>query len=793
MNARLIIFLLLFSQLTQAGDWVIDLPLNQDGQYITDVTIATDGVRILYFPTSQLINRLSRFLSKDTISWLDSIDTVTPQELTKYGVHLELNPQTLQVDMKIASSARSIQRVGIDSSDHSNEPYSTASRWSWQNSMNISHQQYANAEREDSSLELLGGANIGGADGINATYRIYGNNNDGSNFYRGPTQLFYDHLTSPWRVSLGDVEPITSGHLPGLTLGGITWDRAYQKIQPYRQLRNSGTQSLELEESAEVTIYINDIRVSRIRLAPGRYELDDLPLTNGTNDIRLDIRYTSGRIEEITYSQFYNAQLLKAGLLDFSLSAGVERAQVGQTLEYSDQGILIGFYEYGLSDKWTIGTNALTHQDGYLAGVSIVNGSDIGNISMRTSANYSPLNIDEKFGHAISLDYSQQIFGSSDFGSPNFRISYEWQEQFNSTPWAANNESTYNSFRTDYQWYINESWDASFYASYQDNNDLGKQYDASSKLAWRNSNWRVSLTGEYTRTDNESNEFSGYINMEFFYDILNSQHRLGASYNSKLQETRLEARKYSDNVVGGWGYEVSASNRESDKSYLARTEYNANRWRGQIDVENIQPDYSEGDTKFYGSMTTALTVADNKWGWSRNGVGSNVLVDVHPSLAGSNVQINPNQLNQPEAIATSSIGNVIPLSRNHQLNTLTYSVPDAPIGYSLGSGIERYKPGSLTTHILTIGSDATRTIIATALTNTGEPVALYAGLASNKEGYSMSIFTNSTGRFVIDGISSGTYQIKLGPWLGEIIVSENDPILIYLDDLILQPKEDNDE
>ncbi|GAL18068.1 hypothetical protein JCM19235_6621 [Vibrio maritimus] len=132
--------------------------------------LATDGKKILYFQSDSLLSELDDYFSSDVKSWLSTQEKVTPQELQKYGINFKLNPQTLQVDMELATESSKIRQIGLDSLDSSNEPYSTAASWSWQNNFNLAHQQYQKADFSESSIDWLGGANIGGENGINAAY-----------------------------------------------------------------------------------------------------------------------------------------------------------------------------------------------------------------------------------------------------------------------------------------------------------------------------------------------------------------------------------------------------------------------------------------------------------------------------------------------------------------------------------------------------------------------------------------------------------------------------------------------
>ncbi|GAL10832.1 hypothetical protein JCM19233_1817 [Vibrio astriarenae] len=69
-------------------------------------------------------------------------------------------------------------------------------------------------------------------------------------------------------------------------------------------------------------------------------------------------------------------------------------------------------------------------------------------------------------------------------------------------------------------------------------------------------------------------------------------------------------------------------------------------------------------------------------------------------------------------------------------------------------------------------------------------MSLQAGTATDELGNQLPIFTNSAGRFVLDGVAAGQYQITLGKWVGKVLISDDSPILIYSDDLIMQSKED---
>ncbi|HAS8147599.1 TPA: pilus assembly protein PapC, partial [Vibrio vulnificus] len=80
----------------------------------------------------------------------------------------------------------------------------------------------------------------------------------------------------------------------------------------------------------------NGERVSSGRLEAGRYNLQNLILDNGANEITVVVNYLSGRQEVLSFTQFYNARLLQQGLLDYAFSVGRPIVYQEQGIEYED-------------------------------------------------------------------------------------------------------------------------------------------------------------------------------------------------------------------------------------------------------------------------------------------------------------------------------------------------------------------------------------------------------------------------------------------------------------------------
>ncbi|MGD2134314.1 MAG: hypothetical protein PVI23_16105, partial [Maricaulaceae bacterium] len=93
-----------------------------------------------------------------------------------------------------------------------------------------------------------------------------------------------------------------------------------------------------------------------------------------------------------------------------------------------------------------------------------------------------------------------------------------------------------------------------------------------------------------------------------------------------------------------------------------------------------------------------------------------------------------------------------------------FDVDNLPLGYDLGAAQAVIKPGATTGYRVTLGSDASNTIVGFLIYESGEPVALEGGRLRAVEGDDEPVlfFTNSAGRFVTQGVASGRYRVEFG-------------------------------
>ncbi|MET2899250.1 fimbria/pilus outer membrane usher protein [Vibrio rotiferianus] len=773
--------------------WVIPLPIYQDAQAIGEINVQTDGVKIYGALASDLVTTLDSSLNETLVNqFKDTPDSyISPSRLEDSGINIALDTtqMVLTLDRREESYSERLVNLG---NEYQPASYTPSAFWALHNHFNISH-NFTNGESSstnDGLLEWIGAVNVGGVRGFNLQASGFTKTGEftGEQFYRGDITAFVDRPSYPLRVSAGDIVNFNVGHLPSIPMGGISIERMYSQLQPTRTIQNGGNQPITLKESANLIVYVNDIYYAEFRLPPGRYQLDDIPLSPGTNDIKIDVEYQSGQRETFVYSQFFNSRLLKESIADFGFYVGLSSEIEDDRYQYdSDEPIGLGYYEYGLNDYFTLGANGAVSDEGALIGISAVVGSPFGNLGIRTtSAHYSSIS---DSGYKASLDYNHEILSFRDFGAPNFYLSYEYEESFDNIPWRVINESelsTGHKIIANYGLSIGSNLDFSTGINYLIPEDEDESYIAQAQLTWSFDSLQIGFQVEHEVTPLEDiDETSFYVNISWDWYSEDGIYDASIDYTSEDDIARLQFAKLSENTPGDYGYQVRANVDGDTKEYSIRSNYVANRYTAEAEYSylNSVQDLHTGSIR----ASSSLAIIDGDLGWGRTYSGPAALIKVHETLDAP-VEINGVLNDKPESLSYKTISNIAPLSGGHIEEYLYLYAPEAPVGYSTGDVVRTITPGSLTGHMVHVGSNQSKTVIGTLATINGEPISLREGKVTlpNKV---IPFFTNRAGRFVLEGISSGVYplEIKGKPsYLGEIVIDETKESLIYLSTTHLQ-------
>ena len=182
----------------------------------------------------------------------------------------------------------------------------------------------------------------------------------------GLTSLTYDQVRSRRRWVLGDTigRSTTLGSSP--VVGGFSLS-TQQDLDPYYAIYPAPQIRGAVRTPSTADVYVDGRLVSSVRLPPGRFTLNDLPIETGLGNAQVIIRDAFGRQQSINLGFYLSTQLLKRGEQDYSYVAGLERTSSGTKVEYG-RAMGTAVHNVGLTDWLTIGFQAEGAKDVVMGG-----------------------------------------------------------------------------------------------------------------------------------------------------------------------------------------------------------------------------------------------------------------------------------------------------------------------------------------------------------------------------------------------------------------------------------------
>jgi outer membrane usher protein len=117
-----------------------------------------------------------------------------------------------------------------------------------------------------------------------------------------------------------------------------------------------------------VEVFVDNVRTFSREVPAGPYNITNLPVLSGSGTARVVLRDASGRQIETSLPFFASPQLLREGLVDFSLQGGYPRLNYAlESNSYADKPFAAAGLRYGLWDNLTLETYGE-------AGAGLVNG-----------------------------------------------------------------------------------------------------------------------------------------------------------------------------------------------------------------------------------------------------------------------------------------------------------------------------------------------------------------------------------------------------------------------------------
>ncbi len=595
-------------------------------------------------------------------------------------------------------------------------------------------------------------------------------------FYRHSSRLTYDLPQSATRIVAGDIFTFGSQLQDSTDLLGLGISRDFDLI-PSRNVRPSGARRFRLLRPSDVEVYVDGILIRRLRLPTGIFNLQDIPLASGSNDIELVIKDGSGEVERISFSVSTGQDLLASGEFDYSIAAGIKaNPGLGGPEYHKTKPVVTATTRLGVTPWLTLGLDFQASKGVRQYGGSALLATPAGrfNVALATSR------VDKRAkGHALSLSYDTQFTRNNTKGK-HFTLQAEMlSSQFggvNVFPVDEINLANSSTVLNNSVAIINASYSQRLSAQLK--GSIGVGYSrlrhpsqriytlrtaVSGVIADTSASWNFSLGLQ--KRQRKSNDVSALFSLNWRLGK-HSRLRVISAAPDLSQQIHYDYNRNAGRV-GGIKTNISVESDQSDDVSLSGgIEYIANRFRTTLDHQSrfTQLSGRERNHTTRVGFETALAFADGNIAIGRSIGNSFAIIRPHASLANNILRVD--QTDDSVLVRSDGLGNLlIPDLGTYRGRLINYDVAELPLGYDLGEGAFSVKPPYQAGYSLQVGSDATVTMIGTLVDDqNGEVLGLVAGEAiyqNDPDVEPIVFFSNRKGRFAISGMKPGDYQLKL--------------------------------
>lgn len=582
-------------------------------------------------------------------------------------------------------------------------------------------------------------------------------------FSRQGTRLIYDDLGRTMRWTAGDLSSGGRGFQGSTPSGGLSVSRSYAQLQPQRDVRPRGDQSITVLRPSTVEAFVNDRSVRRFRLDPGTYRLTDFPFTEGSNDVRLEIIDDAGKQDTVRFDLFFNRTLLQPGTSEFTASLGWESAIRNGIIKYdTDKPYASAYYVRGINDRFTAGGNFQISKIGRLLGAETVVSTPIGTIAFDVAASDRD---DVGSGVAANASFSRLVAADATKNSIGATFSVEYRSEAFSSVFGTPNA---NPFEYQFGASVSRSiGDSAFVlADVRHSIARGNAVDVTS-ARFRYGQRLTSVDSVSFDVDYSKSATRDDVGFRISYTRrFGERGTLRADYESNSDQYGLAYQTSRGFGVGAYSANADIRGSNGGAQGSASVNYTANR--AEIGL-NHSLSYASSSSSVEDSRTTlrvgtALAFAGGQLAVSRPISDSFAMIAGHPSLKGATIEIEPRD-GGFEAHSGALGAAVVPALAAFAERQISFDVPNAPAGYDLGAGNIRVLPPLHAGYLAIVGSDYSVTVVGKLLDRDGVSLGFISGRAteiSNPERPPITLFTNREGRFGASGLRPGQWRIEMG-------------------------------
>lgn len=590
---------------------------------------------------------------------------------------------------------------------------------------------------------------------------------NGYRFDRNYARFVYDEAEDYRRWYLGDLTPEIRGQQGYVQMGGFGVSRQRQRFDQFRSAILQGNRQLLLQRDATVDVYRNGTLLKQFKLQAGSYDLSSLPLLSGSNDVQVQVRDSTGLVQDIAYRSYLDPIDLQPGDYEYSGYIGRTSNRFGRTPVYNGPVAFSGFYRKAFVGKPAIGiglqaskrTQVFTGQTQFILSGGSRLQFDMGVSNTKAyGVGYAPGVTYERIfdrgglidSFTLHADYMSRRFGSLGNDLPD--------------------NSSAVSVDAQYTRAMSQKLTLLFNGSYiRNRGSFGDNYRLNTLASYRmNRKWSVRGGVNYTHYGSGFGNANGMgFNVSLVFEP-SYRDRAEVSYD-KLGSTATASYSHmSDGTIGSIGYGALATRSDGSANGQAYIDYIDSKF----DASLIHSAYGRN----FGNVTdqqvtslrvgTSLAFADGSFGVGRRIGDSFAILTPHKSLKGHDVVAGQSIAENAYLTRSGPLGGAVnSYLSSYVTQSVQYDVENPPPGYDIGSGVFRVRPPYRSGYAMEIGTDAFASAMGTMLHPDGKPVSLMGGKVvpvDRGNGEPVPFFTNSVGRFAIQNLRPGaSYRIML--------------------------------
>lgn len=740
---------------------IVELPIIFENNILGEIDVQIVDTKVLYqIRKAPLLNLLEKIVDNevlDTIRFYLGKEWIEIDFLKQYGVSFQFEYQNLLVFMFVRPDMRITKNFDLEINDIPSWAKNSLNPAPFSGYTNV----YLYKTFSDIQIQQRLTADMLSVFNLKQNVLSFDYTYDESlskKWYLNDVYYTRDFPAEGFRLRMGDIQTTSYSHIRSFNLLGMQIETEFE-TNPYKTIYPRSNHEFFLQRKSEVQVLVNGSMVRTLYLNSGRYRLNDLPFNQGINDIVLIIKDDQGRLERVHFNTYNSFLLLDKGLHRRGFAIGTPSYRDANKKRYKskDEGI-VNIYNYtGLSKYMTGGFNIQYNQDVQIVGGSLIFAGSAGQFSLHNT--YS--NRNSSYSPAVQLGYLYQDYPK---GISFSRRQFSFEMEYLSPGFRQVDQDSFNEFMYSFSTSFGHTlWAGSFAG-------LGVRYTPAFGDHFEAYTYSLNIHQNINRYLSANVQLSHQRPVDgkeiqtysiFLTTVLPELNQtVVATSNSYNNENSMIWR------YNGHGHAHSKSgyvqlNKQTNQYLVdAGAQYQSQRYELRGDFANRWKDSSESTRGTLG-LFTSLVFAQNQMGFSRPIYDSFALLKTDDDFKNDILRFNQTgdyfdaELKGADQSAISTLssyryhrlqvdsGRLMP---GHTLKKDEYSLLPR---YRSGFLIKPLKKFEISAYGFLQGPQGNFNLVSGRIINRDNPKTIF------------EFFTNREGKFYLEGIIPGHYQIEL--------------------------------